>query len=302
MIAVITGSNGYTASYLTRHIKTISPEIIICGLDLSEESHNDLVDQYFPADELHEMTEFLTRRNEPFKVFHLAGILKSDSLEILLDTNVLGSAIFVEAFMKCTQCELFMNIGSSAEYGSQTSKLLIESMAPNPVSPYGVSKSLQSQMVLSSAKIYGFKAISTRTFNLIGPGLQDKLVVGKLVKEYSRIKNKEKENIEIGRTDSIRNFIDVRDAVKIYWILSEKGTAGEIYNVGHPESYSIDQIIALLNEIMEVQPVFKKYPVQNLQFDIDHQFPGLDKTHKIVMDMQYRTIKDTLIDMIKSAA
>ena len=301
MIVVITGSNGFTAYFLSKYIKNINPEIVICGIDIATESNNCTIDKYFSTNELSLLIGFLNFSSKNVKVFHLAGILKSESMEILMEANVIGTAKYIELFRKLKKPQIFVNIGSSSEYGIQKNSLLSENLIPNPISLYGLTKYLQSELVLRSSKIYDFKAISTRTFNLIGPGLSENFIVGKVVSEFLKIKNGEKEACDIGRMDSVRNFIDVRDAVKIYWELSEHGVSSEIFNVGNPESHSIAVIISILSQIMEINPIINNNSQLISKFDIDYQYPDLEKTSHILNNYKYLNIKNSLTDVVNSS-
>jgi len=298
VIIVITGSNGFTAKYLAEYIKSISSDHVIYGIDLASESRCSSVDKYFSIAEMSQLFDYLNHSEDKIKVFHLAGLLKSGSIEKLIEVNVLGTAKYIELFKKLQSLLVFVNIGSSSEYGIQEEKQLNENLAPNPVLPYGISKLLQSELVLCSSKIYDFKAITTRTFNLIGPGLSVDFIIGRLVNEFIKIKNGEKEFCEIGRTDSIRNFIDVRNAVKIYWELSEKGESGAVYNVGHPESYSIDNILNILSSITGTKPKLKNINSQVSKSDINYQYADLGKTMGLINKFTYLKIEESLRNMV----
>jgi len=101
--------------------------------------------------------------------------------------------------------------------------------------------------------------------------------------------------------DSVRNFIDVRDAVKIYWELSEHGVSSEIFNVGNPESHSIAVIISILSQIMEINPIINNNSQLISKFDIDYQYPDLEKTSHILNNYKYLNIKNSLTDVVNSS-
>lgn len=207
------------------------------------------------------------------------------------------TAIYLETALKIKSLHSFINIGSSAIYGKQKKKLLHEDLKPNPITDYGISKYLQEKLVMHFKNQLNCNSISTRTFNLFGPNLSNKLVIGKIINEFQKVKNGAKDFIEIGRIDSIRDFIDIRDAVKIYWLLSDVTSDNMLFNIASGNSYSIKEIYNYLTCIYGFSPRIKKHFITPFELDVDRQNADISRLNNKISISNYYTIEKTLLDM-----
>jgi nucleoside-diphosphate-sugar epimerase len=274
---VITGSNGFSAGYMSKFIKenTLARQII--GIDLSNENKNGCVDEYFALKEFEKCSEFITGLRDDIRFFHLGGLLGRHPLPTLVESNVLWTSRYIESASRIRNLQCFLNIGSSAEYGSQDAQILSENLVPNPVTDYGISKHLQTELVLAAGKAWNVRVICTRTFNLIGVGLRENLVVGKILREFREVEEGSRDKVELGRMDSKRDFIDVRDAVKAYWLLSEKAPAGEVFNVASGKSHEIREIYDICASIFGFFPDVDQKISVPLSNDVDYQYADVTK-------------------------
>jgi len=298
VIVVITGSNGFSALYLAKFIKESNLAKLIFGIDVSNENKNNFVDEYFALNEYGAFSESLTTISENVRFFHLGGLLGHRPLTTLIESNVLWTSRFIDSASRIKNLQCFVNIGSSAEYGRQDMGILSEDLVPNPITNNGISKHLQTQLVLAAAKFSKARAICTRTFNLIGPGLNQNLVVGKMVKEFKQVRDGFKDKIELGRMDSKRDFIDVRDAVKAYWLLSEKAPGGEIFNVASGRSIEIRELYRICTNIFSFSPEIDQKITAPLGLDVDYQYADISKLKKNIAFDCFYSIEVTLRDMI----
>ena len=90
----------------------------------------------------------------------------------------------------------------------------------------------------------GIDVMVARTFNLLGPGLSTALVAGSLCAQFAG-----DGPIKVGNTNASRDFVDVRDAVRAYWQISQKGKPGEIYNVATGHGTTIKTLLALFVKV-----------------------------------------------------
>ncbi len=137
--------------------------------------------------------------------------------------------------------------GSSEEYG-HTDVELTEDSPLRPLSPYGVSKVAQDLLGFQYFKSYGMHIIRTRGFNHTGPRRGEVFVCSTFAKQIAEIeKDKSKlPIIKVGNLDAERDFTDVRDMVKGYWLALEKGEPGEVYNICSGKSIPIKNILRKL--------------------------------------------------------
>jgi len=102
-------------------------------------------------------------------------------------------------------------------------------MAPaGGANAYGHSKWAQEQIALACGREFGVGIVIARTFNLLGPGLPQRLLVGALC---AKLRQSGNEPIALGDLSSFRDFIDIRDAVEAYHLIATKGRNNKIYNV-----------------------------------------------------------------------
>jgi len=298
MTTIITGSNGFSGFYLAEYLKSLSSDILI-GIDLQPNNNNKFIDVYYSTAEFQSFSKYIEEINNDIRFFHLSGLIGSLPLPELINANVYWTSKYLEVIKNIKNLKIFVNIGSSAEYGLQSEMTLQESLITHPVTNYGISKDIQSKLVLHFGRIFNVPVVSTRTFNLIGPGLSEKLVAGKIVKEINQIASGRKTNMELGRLDSKRDFIDIRDAVKIYFQLSEKPPIGEIVNVARGKSHQISEILEICKKVKNIDPPVKLNYYTDKKQDLDFQYADIIKLQSIVGKINYIPFEKTIKDMLE---
>ena len=96
-------------------------------------------------------------------------------------------------------------------------------------------------------KSYGLKVVRTRGFNHTGPRRGEVFICSNFAKQIIEIEKKKREPIiYVGNLEAKRDFTDVRDMARAYWLSLEKGEEGEVYNLGTGKTYSIQEILDML--------------------------------------------------------
>jgi GDP-4-dehydro-6-deoxy-D-mannose reductase len=170
------------------------------------------------------------------KCFHLAAqsfVQQSwNSPAETMVSNILGTLNVLEGVRKFNPECVIQIAGSSEEYGFQETYPLREDMLLRPLSPYAVSKVASENLGYQYFKSYGIKSILTRTFNHEGPRRGDVFVTSTFAKQIAEIENGLKEPVIMhGNLDSYRDYTDVRDVVRAYWLATEKCEYGVPYNI-----------------------------------------------------------------------
>lgn len=203
---------------------------------------------------------------KPDYIFHLAAQsfvpTSWTAPEETLTTNIISELNLLEA-MRDIDKEIRIQVaGSSEEYG-----LVFEEEAPiketnplRPLSPYAVSKVAQDMLAYQYNRSYGLFTVRTRAFNHEGPRRGHVFVTSNFARQIAQIEAGKKEPvIEVGNLSARRDFTDVRDVVKAYWLALEKGEPGEVYNIGSGRAVTIremlDMLLALTDVKIEVRPV-----------------------------------------------
>lgn len=196
----------------------------------------------------------------PDWIFHLAAQsfvptswkAPSESLQ----TNIIGQLNIFEAVKKLGLGCRIQIACSSEEYGMvYPDEVPIKESNPlRPLSPYGVSKVGQDMLGYQYFMSYGMKIVRTRGFNHTGPRRAPVFVCSDFARQIIDIEKGLKPPImEVGNLDAKRDFTDVRDMVRAYWLSLEKGTPGSVYNICTGRSYSIREILGKLVEISGVR-------------------------------------------------
>lgn len=187
---------------------------------------------------------------QPDYIFHLAaqssvGVAwKNPTLTV--DVNIKGSINVMDAVRELFYKPRVLLIGSGEEYGYiRTGETPIaEDNALRPGNIYAATKACQNMIGNIYSKAYDMDLMMVRAFNHIGPGQAPLFVVSDFCKQVAEIeKGVHKPVIMVGNLAARRDFTDVRDVVKAYVKLVQKGVPGETYNVGSGNAREIRQIL-----------------------------------------------------------
>jgi len=194
--------------------------------------------------------ELLIKRIKPEIIFNLASILQGN-INDLISVNLTPSIKIIETVKEIGLNTRIILIGSAAEYGINIANNKIpfsETSELNPVTPYGLSKALQSNL-LHYYKHIGLDLIYMRVFNLYGEGISENLFDGALRKKINLFINKKINYIEVENLNNYRDFISTKKASEMIFQLAIYGKSGEIYNVGSGYARSLkDHLLNVLNE------------------------------------------------------
>jgi GDP-4-dehydro-6-deoxy-D-mannose reductase len=288
---LITGINGFIGSHLADYLlkkgykvfgtirKTSNIEKIEHVKDkikLSEVDFND-------ADSVYKVIKDV----KPDEIYHLASYsnVKKSWMEPkeAIVSNTIGTVNLFEAVRKLNIRPSIQIAGSSEEYGlSLKSGLPVTETIPlKPLSPYAVSKVIQDTLSFQYSKSYGIKSIITRGFNHTGPRRDDSYVVSNFSKQIAMIeKNLQNPVISVGNLEVKRDFSDVRDVVRAYNLLLQKGTSGESYNICSGRVYSIKEVLDMLLSLSDVKIKINHDPKKLRQNDTLIMKGSYEKLHK----------------------
>jgi nucleoside-diphosphate-sugar epimerase len=242
---LIIGSNGYVSRFLVKELRQRS-DILIFGMDVHDKSAIEGISFY--KGDLCDQTESrkILADCKPNFIIHLASTFVQD-LHPSFNINVCGSKFLLENILSLDLTPNIFFAGSAAEYGLQTNSVqpVHENVPANPYSIYGLTKLLQTNLATGFAKIHNLKLVVGRIFNLIGPGIPGEFIVGRIANQINDIAQGKSTHLMLQHLDSTRDFIDIRDVVKIVWRLVNHVTGSDIINIGRGVPVSIKSLVNL---------------------------------------------------------
>ena len=204
------------------------------------------------------------RRAEPDAIFHLAAQsfvpTSWNAPSETIVTNVVGQTNIFEAVRALGLDPRIQIACSSEEYGLVLpDEVPIRETNPlRPLSPYAVSKVSQDYLGYQYFQSYGIKALRTRGFNHTGPRRGEVFVTSNFAKQIALIEaGRQAPVISVGNLDAVRDFTDVRDMVRAYWLAVQSARPGEVYNIATGNGITIramlDKLIALARVEVRVE-------------------------------------------------
>lgn len=251
MRALITGASGFVGRYMIKFLVEKKYEVIAAfhpewPKELEHENiyavQTDITDR--------NALRVLLKEYLPDEVYHLAGIAVTTSRERVpyYKVNLCGTVNLLEAIREITPLSRVLFVGSANGYGPVPELLqpIDEDLVLRPVNHYAASKAAADMAACAYAE-EGLHIVRARPFNHTGPGQITDYVCSHLAKQVAEIRLGLKEpSIEAGNIEAARDFTDIRDVVRAYWLLLQKGKPGEVYNICSQKAYSIREIISLL--------------------------------------------------------
>jgi GDP-4-dehydro-6-deoxy-D-mannose reductase len=211
----------------------------------------------------------------PDRIFHLAAQSFVPTSWLApgetLSGNVLGQVNLFEAMRDLDLPARVHIAGSSEEYGLVLpDEVPIREDSPlRPLSPYGVSKVAQDLLAYQYWKSYRLHVVRTRGFNHTGPRRGDVFVSSSFARQVAEIEKGLREAVVwVGNLDSVRDFTDVRDMVRAYWLALERGEPGEVYNICSGRGYTAQQVLEILLALTHVQVEMREDPARMRPSDV----------------------------------
>jgi GDP-4-dehydro-6-deoxy-D-mannose reductase len=108
------------------------------------------------------------------------------------------------------------------------------------------------------AKSFDVDIVLTRSFNHIGPGQKDIFVISSFAHKLTSLKKDDSaaKQMTVGNIAVVRDFVDVRDVVKAYYLLFQQGRRGEVYNICSGEGSSLERVLETMSDILDIKVNF----------------------------------------------
>jgi GDP-4-dehydro-6-deoxy-D-mannose reductase len=295
--AFITGISGFVGKHLTTYLHGLDWRV--AGSDLRPVAG---ISAFYQADvNDRAMLRQAFRETRPDVIFHLAGVIKSDTPDKYYQAHVLGTVALLDAVVESGSRPVVFIASSSAVYGSGLgSRPITEQFKPRPATHYGVSKLAQELAALHYFTSFGLPVLLVRTFNLLGPGLSPQLACSDFARQIAMAeRNGLPSTISTGNLSARRDFVDVRDAVRAYVRLAENGRAGQAYNVASGQAVPIRECLDFLREQAKVRVDAAVDPARVQTDDIPVQAGSIKRLQTATgWELEYSK-EQSLLDMLE---
>jgi GDP-4-dehydro-6-deoxy-D-mannose reductase len=252
MKAFVTGGTGFVGGWLGRHLRQCGDDVAIADDAL------DITDGPALVKAVEEVA--------PDAVYHLAALTHvGESWEAPEETfrvNAMGTLSLVEAVRHLPQSPRVLLVSSAEVYGVVTADdlPLTESSPLRPTTPYAVSKVAAEFVAMQAFLAHGLPVVTARAFNHAGPGQSPSFVVSSLARQVAGLERTGGAVLRVGSLTPRRDLTDVRDVVRAYRLLVERGTPGGVYQVCSGVAVAVQEIadrllaIAGTDAVIELDP------------------------------------------------
>jgi GDP-4-dehydro-6-deoxy-D-mannose reductase len=296
MKILVTGIAGFVGSHLADLIDNVAPEAELYGIvqDSPEitkqpnlihlKNKNNLSLHLVEMTESQAVVELLSEL-KPDYIFHLAarshvGPSFANPAETLDNNQTIALNLF-EAVKNLARNSNYtpkiLNTGSSDQYGYvNPEELPVRENQPfRPGNPYAVSKITQEMLGYQYARSFGLAIYNTRAFNQLGPRQNPALATAAFARQIAQAEVEyERGNSElimkVGNLDSSRDYSDVRDMVRAYWLVIDSGKCQPAtpYNICSGQDYKISVVLKMLLELARCKIIVEQDPTRQRPSDI----------------------------------
>ena len=280
---LVTGSSGFIGSVLLRKLLDNNKDVYVI---LRKQSNtwriNDLLDKVtvYNSDlsNVSELTQII-RKVKPNIIFHLAtngAYSYQKNSNKIIHTNILGTWNLLQA-CNTTDYELFVNTGSSSEYGFKKFAMK-ETDILEPASYYAVTKCAQTLLCSHIAKQEKKPIVTIRPFAVYGPYEEPKRFMPTLMKALLFNKKMGLVSPEIAR-----DFIYIDDIVDAYLKIKElKNNHGEYFNIGTGLQSTIKDVVETAIKITGKNAQFKWGSMENRNWDTSNWVADISKAKQLL--------------------
>jgi GDP-4-dehydro-6-deoxy-D-mannose reductase len=250
-------------------------------------------------------TRGVIRAIQPDRIFHLAAQsfvpTSWTAPAATLTNNIVSQVNLFEAVREAHLDPVIHIAGSSEEYGlvHPDEAPIREDNPLRPLSPYAVSKVGQEMLAIQYFRSYNMKCIVTRGFNHTGPRRGQVFVTSSFARQIAEIEaGIRKPIIDVGDLESKRDWTDTRDMVRAYWLTTERGQPGEVYNVGRGTCIRIGDMLDVLLSHSSVDIGKEQDPSRMRPSDVRLLWANVDKFKKATGWEPMIPFDQTMVDLL----
>jgi UDP-glucose 4-epimerase len=251
MKVVVTGGAGFIGSHLAEVLAKENEVVVIDDLSTGKLKNLAGTEVEFLKGSITDIELLRQSFQGADCVFHLAAIASvKKSVEDPLQTNVVGinGTLKVLIAAKDAGVHRVVLASSAAVYGSSEKLPKTESMTPEPMSPYAVSKLTGEHYALVFQELYGLQTVSLRYFNVFGPRQDPSSEYSGVISRFISELLQGGQPVIYGDGEQTRDFVFVADVVKAN-ILASRGSTG-VFNIARGKSISLNALGEMIGDIL----------------------------------------------------
>lgn len=265
--ALVTGVAGFIGSSLAETL--LARGYNVRGVDTlktGKERNVERLERYdnfsFTRDDIRDLEQIAKLSNGVEYVFHQAAVPSvPQSIEdpiTTTDINCTGTATVLEA-ARMTDVDTVVIASSSAVYGSNQELPKVETMRPNPESPYALSKYYAEQLAIQYSNFYDIDTVALRYFNVFGPRQDPEGDYAAVIPKFIRLILRDESPIIYGDGEQSRDFVYIDDVVKANILAAETNATSAVVNVARGQKITINELVKRLNNVFgkDVQPIYE---------------------------------------------
>lgn len=303
MKGLIIGAGGFVGGYLVKELSENGWEVCATCLE-NKKPDGECIVYSLNIMEKADISAVLAEV-KPDVIFHLAAqssvALSWKNPQLTAEVNVIGAINLFESVREYGGKVRIVVIGSGEEYGyiAENACPLKETEPLHPGNIYAATKVCQEMTAEIYARAYCLDIVMVRAFNHSGPKQDSIFVISDFCRQTAEIEaGKKAAVISVGNLSAKRDFTDVRDIVRGYRLLAEKGRSGQIYNIGRGKAveiqYILEKVLSLSTAEITVENDMKRMRAADIPLiepDVTKIYSDTGWEAEIPLE---RTIEDTL--------
>ena len=303
---LVTGGAGFVAAHLVRELLAGGHEVV--ATDAVGRPASMPAEVAFRQADLRDRDALaaLVREERPDACVHMGAISfvpdGDRDPSLLLGVNIAGTVNLLEAFRREQPEARFLFVSTAQVYGpapsvEEANVPVRENSETFPTSLYALSKAAGERAAAAYAKVHGMSVMVARPANHTGPGQTPRFVVPSFIQQVLEIEAGKRSEMRVGNLRSVRDFTDVRDVVRAYRAILERGIAGQAYNVSAGVHVEIGTLLERIQELVGVRasvvvdPALVRPADASMHLDVSRLRNVCRWTPRLTLD-------DTLRDMI----
>ena len=310
MTALITGVCGFVGQYLAAHLLASGQQVFGTYLDSEDRARMSGAlarkvgllqgDVRNPR-----KMGVVLRRTQPDAVYHLAAVssvgMSLSRPVATMDVNVSGTTGLLEAIKRESPRTPVLFVSSAEVYGRvrPAHVPIQETQAPAPRNPYAASKLAAEEVCHYYERTFGLRIVVARSFNHTGPGQSQGFVIPDFASQVAQIeRHGGRGTLRVGNLNARRDISDVRDIVRGYRLLMQKGKPGDVYHLGSGRAHRVGDLLKWLLAFSTHNIKVERDPERMRPSDIPVLLASVDKVRRRTGWRSTVPIETTLLDTL----